>query len=114
MGLTQPAIKTYFKLPSNKKNSSERFVRNFNVKLFISGIIKKIYIICSSKHLILFCNVTFSDRRKSISINSGLSDIIGVLDEHCVISAFMGVSNMLNLGATADAYNNFGVGCGNI
>ena len=41
-----------------------------------------------------------------------MSDIIGVLGEHCVISGFMGVSNMLNLGAAADAYSNFGVdGC---
>ena len=36
-------------------------------------------------------------------------DIIGVLDEHCVISGFMGVSNMLNLGAAADSDKNFGV-----
>ena len=69
---------------------------------------------CSSKHLILLCNVIFFDGRESISINSDLSDIIGVLDEHCVISGFMGVSNMLNLGAAADAYSNFGVDGGNI
>ena len=68
----------------------------------------------SSKHLILFCNAIFSDPRKFISINSDLCDIIGVLDEHCVISGFMGVSNMLNLGAAADSDNNFGVVGGNI
>ena len=43
-----------------------------------------------------------------------MSDIIGVLGEHCVISGFIGVSNMLNLGAAADAYSNFGVDGGNI
>ena len=69
---------------------------------------------CSSKHLILLCNVIFFDWSESISINSDLSDIIGVLDEHCVIYGFMGVSNMLNFGAAADAYSKFGVDGGNI
>ena len=41
-------------------------------------------------------------------------DIIGVLDEHCVESGFIEVSNMLNLGPAADSDNNFGVGGGNI
>ena len=36
-------------------------------------------------------------------------DITGVLDEHCVISGFMGVSNMLNLVAASASDNNFGV-----
>ena len=40
--------------------------------------------------------------------------MIGVLDEHCVISGFMGVSNMLNLGAAADSDNNFDLVGGNI
>ena len=61
-----------------------------------------------------FLYVIFSDRRKSISINSDLFDITGVLDEHCVISGFMGVSNMLNLVAAAASDNNFGVVGGNI
>ena len=61
-----------------------------------------------------FLYVIFSDRRKSISINSDLFDITGVLDEHCVISDFMGVSNMLNLVAAAASDNNFGVVGGNI
>ena len=43
-----------------------------------------------------------------------MSDIIGVLEEHCVISGFMGVSNMLNLGAAADSYSKFGIDGGNI
>ena len=68
---------------------------------------------CFSKHLIIFCNLIFSDWTKSIFINSDLFDIIGVLDEHCVISGFMGVSNMLNLGAAADSDNTFGVVGGN-
>ena len=61
-----------------------------------------------------FLYVIFSDRRKSISINSDLFDITGVLDEHCFISGFMGVSNMLNLVAAAASDNNFGVVGGNI
>ena len=64
--------------------------------------------------MILFCNVIFSDQRESIYIDSDLFDMIGVLDEHCVISGFMGVSNMLNLGAAADSDNNFDVVGGNI
>ena len=36
-----------------------------------------------------------------------------VVDEHCVISGFMEVLNMLNLGAAADCGNNFDVGGGN-
>ena len=64
---------------------------------------------CSSKYLILFCYVIFSDWRKSISINSDLFDIIGLLDEHYVMYGFMGISNMLNLGAAADSDNNFGL-----
>ena len=41
-------------------------------------------------------------------------DIIGILDEPCVISGFVRVSNMLNLGAAADSDNNFDVVGGNI
>ena len=106
--LTQPAIKTKKKIPS------ESFVRNFNAKHFISCTIKENIRTCSSKHLILLYNVIFFDWKKSISINSDLSDIIGVLEEHCVISGFMGVSNMLNLGAAADSYSKFGIDGGNI
>ena len=82
--------------------------------LFIVYTIKENIHTCSFKYLILFCNVIFFDWRKSISINSDLFDIIGVLDEHCVISGFMGVSNMLNLGGAADSDNDFGVVVGNI
>ena len=82
--------------------------------LFLLYTIKENIHNCSSKHLILFCYRIFSDRRKSIFINSDLFDIIGVLDEHCVISGFMGVSNMLNLGGAADSDNDFGVVVGNI
>ena len=64
--------------------------------------------------MIFFCNVIFSERRKSISINSDLFDIIGLLDEHCVKSGFMGVSNTINVGAATDSDNNFGVVAGNI
>ena len=84
------------------------------MKNFISCTIKENIHTCSSKHLILFCNVIFSNWRKSISINSDLFNIIGVLVERCVISGFMGVLNMLNLGAAADCGNNFDVGGGNI
>ena len=82
------------------------------MKIF-SCIAKENIRTCSSKHLILVCNAIFSDRRKSISINSDLFDIIGVNDGDCVISGFMGVSNMLNLCVDADSDNNFGVGGGN-
>ena len=68
---------------------------------------------CFSKHLIIFCNVIFSDWKKSIFINSDFFDIVGLLDEHCVISGFMGASNMLNIGTTADSANTFGVFGGN-
>ena len=62
-----------------------------------------------------FLQYKLSDQRKSISLNSDLFHIIGVLDEYCVISGFMGVSNMVNLGAAAaDSDNNSGVGGGNI
>ena len=64
--------------------------------------------------MILFSNAMFSYRRKSISINSDLFDIIAVLDEHCVISGFVKVLNMLNIGATAVSDNNFGAGGRNI
>ena len=84
------------------------------MKNFISCTIKENIHTCSSKHLILFCNVIFSNWRKSISINSDLFNIIGVLVERCVISGFMGVLNMLNLGAAADCGNSFDVGGGNI
>ena len=82
--------------------------------LFVVYTIKENVHTCSFKYLILFCNVIFSDMRKSISINSHLFDINGVLDGHCVISGFMRVSNMLNLGAAADSDNDFGVVVGNI
>ena len=41
-------------------------------------------------------------------------DIIWVLDEHYVTFGFMGISSMLNTGATADSDNNFCVAGGNI
>ena len=56
----------------------------------------------------------FSYRRKSISINSDLFDITAVLDEHCVISGFVKVLNMLNIDSTAVSDNNFGAGGRNI
>ena len=63
--------------------------------------------------MIIFCNVIFSDWKISIFINSELFDIIGVVDEPCVISGFMGVSKMLNLSAAGDSDNTFGVVGGN-
>ena len=96
--VTKPSIKAYFKLTSNKKNSSESFVRNFNEKLFISCI-------CIKR------NYTYL---KSISINSDLFNIIGVLNEHCVICISMGVSNMVSLGAAADSDKKVGFVGGNI
>ena len=90
---------------------SETLLKNF---LFLVYTIKENTHTCSSKHLILFCNAIFSEWRKSISINSDLFDIIGLLDEHYVKSGFMGVSNTVNLGAATDSDNNSGVVAGNI
>ena len=90
---------------------SETLLKNF---LFLVYTIKENTHTCSSKHLILFCNAIFSEWRKSISINSDLFDIIGLLDEHYVKSGFMGVSNTVNLGAATDSDNNSGVVAGYI
>ena len=90
---------------------SETLLKNF---LFLVYTLKENTHTCSSKHLILFCNAIFYEWRKSISINSDLFDIIGLLDEHYVKSGFMGVSNTVNLGAATDSENNFGVVAGNI
>ena len=98
-------------------------IKKFHLKVLSETLIKNLFLVytikeklrtCSSKHLILFCNVIFSDQRESIYINSDLFDMIGVLGKHCVISGFMGVSNMLNLGAAADSDNNFDLVGGNI
>ena len=53
--------------------------------LFLVYTTKEYIHTCFSKHLIIFCNVIFSDWKKSIFINSDFFDIVGLLDEHCVI-----------------------------